>query len=338
MQIIAFVSTNAKTHRGSQRQSLADALRDYFKAQPGGQQAASEDMGIPYGTLRKELSQNSFREEDLDAICRKTGWAKDRDQLVGLFSFQILAGRRDLRKAESSLRPKQISLPAFFNYSALRQEKMLRSHIVKPATDEVPRLFQGLQDGDSLFLTVFDEAPLHWEGAESDKSLPDVRSAIIKGTVICYLHPSDSLYQQLKGFGSVALEPSVVRVKFEDFKERLEEHFPEDKRHLVRKQIVCVEYEWPVTCVPNFRFALYHHKPSTVGHPPMFWATVTVPFQSSRKNSEHQAGSVILESNKTFANFLHGFCYKAVKEARKKHSRDGVLETIFHRLNPAAKT
>ncbi|MEY2508796.1 MAG: hypothetical protein QOH01_3125 [Verrucomicrobiota bacterium] len=323
---------------------INEILRERLTRQEGNLRRAADRLQLNYQRLRQDLSENNFSAADLRILCDAVGLPTDPVKLRGQYEFKSRAGVRGTRKIHERrramlagpLKRDGSGLPATFDYYEARQEQIAR--VVDSAGENIQGLFHGLGKPDSLFLTVIDEEPIHWQEEQAATALPRVAEAIMNGAMIAYLHPSDELYDELKRYGFPALEPGFLRARFKDFIDVLTLHLPKKERSRVEEQVTRIGFRWPTICVPYFRFALYHHNP---GEHSRVWATVTVPMMNRARSTERQTNRVILELDKTATSFLHGLCRRAVTSALKQPTDEEVSRTavaeLFRRLCPGAK-
>ena len=341
--------------RGAKRQTSSNqrgkpkasrVIRDRVVKQEGNLRRTADKLNLNYQRLRQDLSDNTFSAADLKILCGAIGLPTDLAKLQSEYAFKLRAGVRGPRKIAEQhramlaepLTPGDSGLLKTFDYYAARQEQVAR--VVDSAEENIKGLFHGLSQSDSLFLSIMDAEPIHWQEEQTAADVPRVAEAIGKGALIAYLHPNQALYEELRRFGSPVLEPGFVRARFKDFTEVLKLHLPQKDKLRVEKQVTCIEFKWPVLCVPHFRFALYHHR-GTPREQSKVWATVTVPMMNPTRDSERQINFPIFELNKGATSFLHGLCRKAVTTALKESASEGTspaaLRELFKRLFPGAR-
>ena len=325
---------------------VGTVINERLTAKDGNLRIAAERLGLRYQRLRQDLSDNRYSPADLKLLCEAVDLPTDLSQLREQYAFEERTGVRGTRKMEErhramlagSLGTGDSGLLATFDYFSARQEQVAR--VVEPAAENIKGLFHGLGRTDTLFLSIMDEEPIHWQEEQAAAAMPKVAEAIRNGALICYLHPNQALYGNLSRFGAPALDPNFLRARFKDFIDVLRLYFPAEERTRVDKQIACIGFDWPVLGVPHFRFGLYHQVGNNGGQPRV-WSTVTVPMMSRGSNSERQTDFLILELNKSTTNFLHGLCRKAVTAELASQRRDSghppAVGELFKRLCPGAR-
>lgn len=312
-----------KTETGASdcKPSLAVTLSARLKEREGELKAAAQKLQLSYATLRQDLSQNRFFEEDLIKLCKAAGLPTARTELETQYTFTLKAGERGARRIERGLREKSVVGTATLgDVFSLLDEKMDRvRHFVVSAKEIIPKFFHCLGGKDTLVIFITDELPTHWDRAEAFDWIQPFAKSLRNGAQVVYLYPSNNLVQQITENGySGMFTGEQVKEGFETFKRDLTAVAADGKK--LSERICLAKHECPIVCTPQHRYVLYFHPRNGKTD---VWATGTFPIRQRHGLGETSADYLVVALNRTFTSILHNACVRALQKLVEEEKKSG---------------
>jgi len=306
--------------------SLNVEIRRLIRELGMGQEEAAIQARMSYPDLRKQLSQNCYYSDDVVRLCQVLGLPDDLQEVQRRFEFTIQAGQRGARLLTSGKSPSpQETLDVAFRIFSSRLKRAVG--LLNNASATVHTLFEHMGKDDMMVLLFSDEMPLEWGGLEGAPLRNILRGVIERGGYICYARPSQKVIDdvQARSPSTSFLTPKQVETLYRRFIEGLKAAMSEGVRRQVEEQIVCLELESPIFCVPGHKYALFSHG-KAVGK--RRWATANYPVQQLRAGETKTR--VVVELSSDVANILYDVCHAAIEDEAKKGNR--VAAALLERL------
>jgi hypothetical protein len=236
------------------KKRLADDVRSGLIRKFGGLKAAFGILGLQsYDSLRQDLSQNRFSEEELMRICRGINLPSDIEKLREVYDFVL-----------KKVRPSASPVPGVQGFASRHSDAFgvidsrmgrMRDYLISP-NETIPRFFESMGQNDLLVVFISDDFPTHWLGPEAASWAYKIRDAIARGGLMIYFCPSDQVFQlvQRNACTATILTRDTVTPAFEAFRRRLVSVGANEKS--LHNLILC-ECDNPLVFTPEHRYGIY---------------------------------------------------------------------------------
>jgi hypothetical protein len=295
-----------------EKPKLGLELNARLKQHYGALKMAAKKIGIRYPSLRQDLWQGRFIEEDLLKLCAALGLPQEITKLQAQYEFELKKGPRGLRKLERTLRAKVDSkggtLADVFNTLEGRIDHV--EQFVESAKEIIPLFFSCLGKSDALAIFISDDLPTHWDRAEATNWIRPFAEKLKAGTRVIYLYPSNTLTTEIMKTGYSGMFTSEqVQTRFERFKRDLAGVLPSNAA-VLDENLCCVEHKCPYVCAPQHRYVLYFF---TADGRPQVRSTGTFPIALHHGEVERPSQYLVVPLNRLFTGILQDACVTALQ-------------------------